>query len=165
MKKFKHVRILTATSSFKVECSNWGSYRKTTHFSFKWAKPTLLHSFYTVLPIFLFHYVTNSTVLCCKSVTLIINNNKNKRTMMVIYSSPAKQLCILVEVSAKFTALRFLYKFYCPAPQRPCFFFHASWWLELNIERGSPKEQFCRYIEIGPVVSDKRIFKMSYIDI
>ena len=77
----------------------------------------------------------------------------------------SKQLCILtVEVSAKFTALRFLYKFYSPAPQRPCFF-HASWRLELNIERGSPKEQFCRYIEIGPVVSDKKIFKMSYIDI
>ena len=77
----------------------------------------------------------------------------------------SKQLCILtLEVSAKFTVLRFLYKFYSPAPQRP-FFFHASWWLELNIERGSPKEQFCRYIEIGPVVSDKKIFKMSYIDI
>ena len=26
---------------------------------------------------FLFHYVTNSTVLCCKSVTL--NNNNNKK--------------------------------------------------------------------------------------
>ena len=35
----------------------------------------------------------------------------------------SKQLCILtVEVSAKFTALRFLHKFYSPAPQRPCFF-------------------------------------------
>ena len=35
----------------------------------------------------------------------------------------SKQLCILtVEVSAKFTALRFLFKFYSPAPQRPCFF-------------------------------------------
>ena len=77
----------------------------------------------------------------------------------------SKQLCILtVEVSAKFTALRFLYIFYSPAPQRPCFF-HASWWLELNTERGSLMEQFCRYIEIGPVVSDKKIFKMSYIDI
>ena len=67
----------------------------------------------------------------------------------------SKQLCILtVEVSAKFTALKFLYKFYNPAPQWPCFF-HPSWWLELNSERGSPKEQFCCYIEIGPVVSDK----------
>ena len=36
----------------------------------------------------------------------------------------SKQLCILTaEVSAKFTALRFLYKFYSPAPQRPCFLF------------------------------------------
>ena len=67
----------------------------------------------------------------------------------------SKQLCILtVEVSAKFTALKFLYKFYNPAPQWPCFF-HPSWWLELNSERGSPKEQFCCYIEIGRVVSDK----------
>ena len=67
----------------------------------------------------------------------------------------SKQLCILtVEVSAKSTALKFLYKFYNPAPQWPCFF-HPSWWLELNSERGSPKEQFCCNIEIGPVVSDK----------
>ena len=58
----------------------------------------------------------------------------------------SKQLCILtVEVSAKFTALRFLYKFYSPAPQRPCFF-HAAWWLELKLERESPKEQFCQVI-------------------
>ena len=35
----------------------------------------------------------------------------------------AKELCTLtVEVSAKFTALRFLYNFYSPDPQRPCFF-------------------------------------------
>ena len=55
------------------------STKKTAHFSFKWAKPTLLHSFYIVLPIFfLFHYVTNSTVLCCKSVTLNNNNNNKK---------------------------------------------------------------------------------------
>ena len=53
----------------------------------------------------------------------------------------SKQLCKLtVEVSAKLTALRFLYKFYSPTPQRPCFF-HASWWLELNLERKSQKEQ------------------------
>ena len=54
MKKFKRVRILTATSSFQVEWSNWGSHGKTAHFYFKWAKPTLLHSFYTVLPIFFY---------------------------------------------------------------------------------------------------------------
>ena len=53
-KKFKRVGILTATSSFQVEWSNRGSYRKTAHFSFKWAKPTLLYSFYTILPIFYF---------------------------------------------------------------------------------------------------------------
>ena len=35
MKKFKRVRILTATSSFQVEWSNWGSYGKTAHLSFK----------------------------------------------------------------------------------------------------------------------------------
>ena len=56
----------------------------------------------------------------------------------------SKQLCKLtVEVSAKFTALRFLYKFYSPTPERLCFF-HASWLLELNLERRSPKEQFCK---------------------
>ena len=58
----------------------------------------------------------------------------------------SKQLCKLtVEVSAKFTALRFLYKFYSPTPERLCFF-HASWLLELNLERRSPKEQFCQVI-------------------
>ena len=77
----------------------------------------------------------------------------------------SKQLCKLtVEVSANFTALRFLYKFYSPTPERLCFF-HASWLLELNLERRSPKEQFCRYIEIGPVVSDKKIFEVFYIAI
>ena len=30
---------------------------------------------------FLFHYVTNSTVLCCKSVTL---NNNNKKSVCVV---------------------------------------------------------------------------------
>ena len=55
MKKLKRVQILTATSSFQVEWSNWGSYGKTAHLSFKSAKPTLLHSFYTALPIF---YIT-----------------------------------------------------------------------------------------------------------
>ena len=58
----------------------------------------------------------------------------------------SKQLCKLtVEVSAKFTALRFLYKFYSPTPERLCFF-HASWLLELNLERRSPKEQFCQVL-------------------
>ena len=35
MNKFKSVRILTSTKSFQVEWSNWGSYGKTAHFSFK----------------------------------------------------------------------------------------------------------------------------------
>ena len=72
----------------------------------------------------------------------------------------SKQLCILtVEVSAKFTALRFLYKFYSPAPQRPCFFscimmaWTESW---KRITKGTILQ---RYIEIGPVVSDKRFLK------
>ena len=62
----------------------------------------------------------------------------------------SKQICILtVEVSAKFTALRFLYKFYSPAPHPHLsghVFFNASWRLELNLERGSPKEHFCQVI-------------------
>ena len=79
---------------------------------------------------------------------------------MVLYRSPeqtalhtlhiahlSKQLCILtVDISAEFTALRFLYKFYSLAPQTAHFFFHASLWLELNLDRGSPKEQFCQVI-------------------
>ena len=38
--------------------------------------------------------------------------------MMTYIAHLSKQLCILtVEVSAKFTALRFLYKFYSPDPR------------------------------------------------
>ena len=76
----------------------------------------------------------------------------NKRTMMVLYRSPEQTALytyyylLTIEVSAMFTALRFLYKFYyCPAPQWPCFF-QASRWFELNLGRGSPKEQFCKDI-------------------
>ena len=76
---------------------------------------------------------------------------KSKRTMMVLYRSP-EQTALHTSFSQVYCW--FLYKFYNPAPQWPCFF-HPSWWLELNSERGSPKEQFCCYIEIGPVVSDK----------
>ena len=64
-----------------------------------------------------------------------------------------KQICIFtVEVSAKFTALGFLYKLYStttpiPPPQHPwpCFFY-KSWRPELNLRRGSPKEHFCQVI-------------------
>ena len=34
-----------------------------------------------------------------------------------------------------------------------------------NLGRGSPKKHSCRYIEIGPLVPDKKIFKLFYIDI
>ena len=45
---------------------------------------------------------------------------------MVLYRSPEQTaLQLTVEVSAKFTALRFLYKFNSPTPERLCFF-HAS---------------------------------------
>ena len=42
---------------------------------------------------------------------------------MVLYHSPEQTaLQTSVEVSAKLTALRFLYKLYSPTPERPCFF-------------------------------------------
>ena len=34
-----------------------------------------------------------------------------------------------------------------------------------DLGRGSPKQHLQNYIEIGPVVSDKKIFKVLYIDI
>ena len=71
MNKFKRVRILTATSSFQVEWSNWDSYGKTAHFAFKWAKPTLLHSFYTVLPIFYFTMLPTAQFSAAKVWILI----------------------------------------------------------------------------------------------
>ena len=65
-----------------------------------------------------------------------------------------KQICIFtVEVSAKFTALGFLYKLYStnhphppPSTTPPAMFFYKSWQLELNLKRGSPKEHFCQVI-------------------
>ena len=87
MKKFKRVRILTATSAFQVEWSNWGSYGKTAHFSFKWAKPTLLHSFYTVLPIFYFTMLPKAPFSAAKVWLWIIK----KWGWIVIYSyNPTK---------------------------------------------------------------------------
>ena len=80
---------------------------------------------------------------------------------------------LLLKFSAKFTALGFLYKFYStnpPPPQppppppppphpRPCFF-NASWRLELNLKRGSPKEHFCQVI-----LKLVQWFKVFYITI
>ena len=84
-----------------------------------------------------------TTEFCC--------GKKNKRTMMVLYRSP-DQICIFtVEVSAKFTALGFLYKLYStnhptPLHHTPSHVFYKSWQLELNLKRGSPKEHFCQVI-------------------
>ena len=51
-----------------------------------------------------------------------------------------------------------------PAPWRPCFLTNPNGLN--NLGKGSPKEQFCKIIfEIGPVVSDKKIVKIFYIDI
>ena len=51
-----------------------------------------------------------------------------------------------------------------PAPWRPCFLTNP-YGLN-NLGRESPTEHFLQnYIEIGPVVSDKKIFKVYYIDI
>ena len=70
---------------------------------------------------------------------------------MVLYRSPEQTdlyTFISVEVSAKFTALNFI-ALHPPPPtnprQQPCLFlFNAS--RQLNLERGSPKEQFCQVI-------------------
>ena len=114
MKKFKRVRILTATSSFQVEWSNWGSYGKTVHFSFNWAKPTLQHSFYTVVPIVYFTILPIAQFSAAKVWFWIIIKQEDHIAHL------SKQICILtVEVSAKFTTLRFMYKFYSPAPPPP----------------------------------------------
>ena len=85
------------------------------------------------------------------SPSIVVNKKKkkkkkqkktNKKTRGPWWSYIAhlsEQLCKLnVEVSAKFTALRFLYKFYSPTPQRPCFFMHhdgLNWILKEGHQR------------------------------
>ena len=73
-----------------------------------------------------FKDLESSDVLILHQATIILQNRISTRGPWWSYIAQlSKQLCILtVEVSAKFTALRFLYKFYSPAPQWPCFF---SW--------------------------------------
>ena len=44
-------------------------------------------------------------------------------------------------------------------------FFDESKWLELSSSRITKETFLQNYIEIGPVVSDKKIFKLFYIDI
>ena len=92
MKKFKHVRILTATSSFEVEWSNWGSYGKTGHFSFKWAKPTLLHSFYTVLPIFYFTMLPEAQFSAAKVWLWIIKKKLGDESLQEPYKTGRKPM-------------------------------------------------------------------------
>ena len=104
----------------------------------------------------------------------ISESMKNKRTMMVLYRSPEQTG--LHTYCWSFTALRFMYKFYSPAspppppppppqppqPHKPCFFlFNASW----RLDRVTKGIFLPSYIEIGPVVSDKKIFKVFYIAI
>ena len=51
-----------------------------------------------------------------------------------------------------------------PAPWRPCFLTNPNGLN--NLGRGSLKEHFLQnYIEIGSVVSNKKIFKVFYVDI
>ena len=84
---------------------------------------------------------------------LLSGKNKTRGPWWPYIAHLTKQICIFtVEVSAKFTALGFLYKFYStnhphppPPHPRPCFFY-KSWRLELNLKRGSPKEHFCQVI-------------------
>ena len=88
-KKFKHVRILTATNSFQVKWSNWAPTGKLLISLLNEQNPHCYIHSTQYFPFFLFHYVTNSTVLCCKSVTL--NNNKKKwRWGWIVIYNPTK---------------------------------------------------------------------------
>ena len=55
-----------------------GQNGKTAHFSFKWAKPTLLHSFYTVLPNFYFTMLPIAQFSAAKVWLWIIEKKKKK---------------------------------------------------------------------------------------
>ena len=108
--------------------------------------------------------IISSETICCMRLRLY-RNTRGPWWSYIAHMS--KQLCILTtKVSAKFTALRFLYKFYySPAPQWPCFFSSIMMvWTETwkRVTKGTILQS---YIEIGPVVSDKKIFKMFYIAI
>ena len=69
-------------------------------------------------------------------------------------------------VSDKKIFKSFLYRLYRESKPRPlaAMFFDESKWLEQSwlITKGTFLQN---YIEIGPVVSDKKIFKVFYIDI
>ena len=124
--------------------------------------------------LFRFYSVKGKNLLSLKKEQLNMNQSVHKRQNKVKTRGPwwtyiahlSKQLCILtVEVSAKFNPLRFLYNFYSPAPKRPCFLSSIMMaWTESwkGITKGTILPI---YIEIGPVVSDKKIFKMFYVAI
>ena len=77
----------------------------------------------------------------------------------------SKQLCKLtVEVSAKFTALRFLYNFIALLPCGRVFFMHHDRWNWI-LKEGHQRNNLPSYIEIGPVASNKKIFEVFYIAI
>ena len=94
-------------------------------------------------------------VILSKGNNSKIGDNWDKKTRGPWWSYIAhltKQICIFtVEVSAKFTALGFLYKLYStnhPHPPPPsttplAMFFYKSWRPELNLKRGSPKDWLC----------------------
>ena len=111
-------------------------------------------SWIAIEPFWLFFIYTSPQCLLPSfySTGLFVQEKKQTRGPWWSYIAHlSKQLCIpTVEVSAKFTALRFLYKFYSPAPQRPCYFscimmaWTESW---MRITKGTILP---RYIEIGP---------------
>ena len=84
----------------------------------------------------------------------------NKRTMMVLYRSPEQTdlhtyYWSFSQVYCSKTFVEILEL--CPHPLLPSeHVFKASWRLELNLDRESPKEHFCRYTEISLVPSDKK---------
>ena len=83
------------------------------------------------------------------------------RRIQLSHRGRRKQICILtVEVSAKFTALRFLYTFYSPAPQLVLMHHDSLNWI---LKEGQQRNISAKKFEIGPVVSDKKILKVFYI--
>ena len=86
-------------------------------------------------------------------------------------ASPKEHFCKIILKSVQwFWTRRFLkffikiYKENKPSPLA-AMFFDESKWLEQSCNRITKGTFLQNYIEIGPVVSDKKIFKVFYIDI
>ena len=120
----------------------------------------------------LFHFFfLKSSQYCCETSIIQIQQRKVKifpltKLKQEDHDGPisltwANRFAYLLLKFQPSSLLRFMYKFYSPAPltpTKPCFFlFNASW------KRVTKGTFLPSYIEIGRVVSDKKIFKVFYI--